>query len=309
MTEIAVLTPDPADPSYTRQWPGVLERLQTALAQAGLTAAPTPWTDYVEDASALMRFPMVLPLLAWGYYSDHPRWMTATTRWAQAGVAMANPATVLGWNSDKTYLRRLAEQGTPIAPTLWVERPTPDDVTEAFDRLGTDQVVVKPTVSGGAWKTLRVSRGETVEMADLPGAPAMIQPYLSTIETEGETSLLFFGGRFSHAVNKRPVPGDFRIQVQYGGRYQTLDTPPEAAMALAQSVLAAMEEPLLYARIDMAPDAGGQWLLMEAELIEPDFYLGNDPTGGAGFAQAVRARLEAAEARLEAGEPSRPWVS
>ncbi|CAN5345252.1 ATP-grasp domain protein [soil metagenome] len=267
--------------------------MQTALTKAGITAVATAWTDQVDDASALARYPLVLPLLAWGYYSDHPRWLAATTLWAEAGVAMANPAPVLGWNSDKTYLRRLAEGGVPIAPTLWVDTPTPTDIAAAFDRFGVDQVVVKPTVSGGAWKTLRVSRGDAVEAADLPTGAAMIQPYLATIETEGETSLLFFGGRFSHAVNKRPVPGDFRIQVQYGGIYRTLEAQPEAAMALARTVLATIDEPLLYARIDMAPDAEGTWLLMEAELIEPDFYLGNDPTAGAGFAQAVRERLGA----------------
>ena len=291
MTRIAVLTPDPADPSYTRQWPGVLERLQTALAGEGVEVVPTAWTDHVDSAEGLMAYPLVLPLLAWGYYSDHDRWLAATTLWDEAGVAMANPASVLGWNSDKAYLRRLAEAGVPIAPTLWSETPTPDQIAAAFDRLGTDLVVVKPTVSGGAWRTLRVGRGELVSEADLPPGATMIQPYLPTIETEGETSLLFFGGRFSHAVNKRPVNGDFRIQVQYGGQYRTLETPPAACMALAQQVLAAVEEPLLYARIDMAPDDAGNWILMEAELIEPDFYLGSDPAQGAGFAAAVCERL------------------
>ena len=120
----------------------------------------------------------------------------------------------------------------------------------------------------------------------------MIQPYLKSIETEGETSLLFFGGRFSHAVNKRPVPGDFRIQMQFGGLYQTV-TPDAEAMALAEQVLAAIAEPLLYARIDMTRDDAGAWVLMEAELIEPDFYLDHDPANGAGFAAAVAARLKA----------------
>ena len=138
-------------------------------------------------------------------------------------------------------------------------------------------------------KTLRLARGEPV--ADAPRGPAMIQPYLPTIETEGETSLLFFGGKLSHVVNKRPVPGEFRVQVQYGGGYVALPEPPPGALALAEKTLAAIGEDLLYARIDMAPDTDGGWLLMEAELIEPDFYLGSSPEGGTRFAAAVRARL------------------
>lgn len=286
MTRIAVLTPDPADPSYAGQWPGVLERLAACLAREGLEAVASPWTDHVDSAGGLQGYPLVLPLICWGYHRDHARWMQASATWAEAGIPIANPASVLAWNSDKTYLRRLAEAGVAIPPTIWTDRATDAQVQAAFDAFGTDTLIVKPTVSGGAWKTLRMLRGEALNNA--PEGEAMIQPYLATIETEGETSLLFFGGRFSHAVNKRPVPGEFRIQVQFGGSYSTV-TPPEGAMALAQQVLSAIDEPLLYARIDTAQDAAGDWLLMEAELIEPDFYLANDPAGGAGFAAAVKA--------------------
>ena len=289
MTELAILTPDSADGSYSDQWPGVLSRLGEALALAGITAVPTPWTDHVENAGDLERFPLVLAVLAWGYHRDHGRWTQATRTWAATGVPLANPATVLGWNSDKTYLGRLAERGVAIAPTLWTDRVTQDDVEAAFARFGADQLIVKPTVSGGAWKTTRLSRGETLTQA--PVGSAMIQPYLPTIASEGELSLLYFDGRLSHAVNKRPADGEFRIQVQYGGLYTLVEDTPAGALALAEQVFAAIDEPLLYARIDMVPDVDGRWLLMEAELIEPDFYLGVAPDKGLVFAQAVRARL------------------
>ncbi len=289
MSRVAVLTPDPSDPSYSGQWPGVLERLAGALATAGLAVEPTPWTDHVADASGLTGFPLVLPLIAWGYHRDHDRWMEACATWATAGVRMLNPPSVLGWNSDKSYLGRLADQGVAIPDTVWIDGPTQADVDAAFDRFGTDQIVVKPRVSGGAYKTLRLSRGEP--MVGAPDGPAMIQPYLPTIESEGETSLLFFGGKLSHVVEKRPVPGEFRVQVQYGGGYVALAEPPAGALALAERTLAAIGEDLLYARIDMARDADGGWLLMEAELIEPDFYLASAPEGGRRFAEAVRARL------------------
>jgi hypothetical protein len=289
MTRIAVLTPDPADPSYAGQWPGVLQRLADALQASGVTVEPTPWTEHIEDASALTGYPLVLPVIVWGYHRDHARWMSACETWTTAGVRMLNPAQVIGWNSDKSYLGRLADKGVAIPATIWVEGVTQADVDAAFDRLGVETVVVKPRVSGGAWKTLRLSRGQPLH--DAPEGPAMIQPYLPTIETEGETSLLFFGGRFSHAVNKRPVNGDFRIQVQFGGQYVALPEPPADALALARQTLAAIDQDLLYARIDMARDGDGNWLLMEAELIEPDFYLGSAPEGGARFAEAVKARL------------------
>lgn len=294
MTEIAVLTPDPHETAFADLWPVVLERLCGALAFDGITAVPTPWTAHVERTDALARFRLVLPLLAWGYHTQPARWLQACAAWQQAGVAIANPADVLAWNSDKRYLRRFADQGIAIPPTAWVEQVGTADLGAAFDATGAAQLIVKPTVSGGAWKTLRVRRGEGLDAAlhDAPEGAAMIQPYLDTIETAGETSLLFFGGRLSHVVNKRPVTGEFRIQVQYGGRYTPVGTAPDGALALARQVLAAIDAPLLYARIDTVPDADGRWLLMEAELIEPDFYLGAHPQAGTTFAHAVRAWLD-----------------
>lgn len=293
MTEIAVLTPDPSETAFADLWPLVLDRLRSALARDGITATPTPWTAHVEQADALVGYPLVLPLLAWGYHTQPARWLQACATWQQAGVAIANPADVLAWNSDKRYLQRFAECGIAIPPTTWSDRVSAADLDAAFAATGASQLIVKPTVSGGAWKTLRVRRGESLDAAvhDVPEGAAMIQPYLESIETAGETSLLFFGGRLSHVVNKRPVAGEFRIQVQYGGTYTALDAAPEGALALAQQVLASIDTPLLYARIDTVPDADGRWLLMEAELIEPDFYLGAHPQAGATFAHAVRARL------------------
>lgn len=289
MTEIAILTPDPGDASFAAVWPDVLARLQAALARDGIVTTPTPWTAHVEHGDALRAYPLILPLLAWGYHTDHARWLQACRTWDAAGLPLANPAGVLAWNSDKRYLDRLARQGIAIPPTIWTEAVTRHDVDRAFDATGADRLIVKPTVSGGAWKTLRLRRGEA--LADAPAGAAMLQPYLPTIETEGETSMLFFDGRLSHVVNKRPASGEFRIQVQYGGVYTAVPAPPAGALALAERTLAAIDAPLLYARIDAVPARDGRWLLMEAELIEPDFYLGADPRAGAGFAQAVAARL------------------
>lgn len=285
---VVILAPDAGDPSYAGQWPDVLARHRAALAGAGVETRSEPWTDHIDSGGALAAAPLVLPLVAWGYHRDHARWTAACAAWARDGVRMLNPPGVLGWNSDKSYLGRLADRGVPIPPTVWVEAPAQTDVDAAFDRFGVDTIVVKPRVSGGAWKTLRLSRGEALN--DAPDGPALIQPYLPSIETEGETSLLFFDRRFSHAVRKTPVPGEFRIQVQFGGRYESVTPAPEA-LALAETVLRNIDEDLLYARIDMTRGTDGGWLLMEAELIEPDLYLAQAPDGGTAFARAVKGRL------------------
>lgn len=298
MTEIAILTPDPADQSFVDLWPGVLDRVQCALSAGGMTAIPTPWTAHVDDASGLARFPVVLPLLVWGYHLVPEQWRRACRTWQAAGIPLANPAEVLAWNADKRYLERFARLGIAVPPTTWTERVTASLLEDAFAATGAEQLIVKPTMSAGGWRTRRVRRDDQLDavVSANPVGSAMIQPYLPTIETAGETSLLFFGGRLSHAVNKRPLAGEFRIQVQYGGIYTLLEAPPAGALALARQTLDAIDTSLLYARIDTVPDANGRWLLMEAELIEPDFYLGLDPRQGASFGSAVSELLLAGEA-------------
>ena len=287
MPTIAILTPDPTETTYAQMWPELVQRLQSALAGAGIEAVATPWTEHSDEVEGLRAYPLILPLLAWGYYTDHARWLRACHRWDAERLPLANPAPVLAWNSDKHYLQRLGERGIAVPPTRWASGDVQRQVDELFD-AGASELIVKPTVSAGAWKTQRLRRGDALEA--LPVA-SMIQPYLPSIESAGETSLLFFDGRFSHAINKRPPSGEFRIQVQYGGTYTRLESPPDGALALATQTLAAIAEPLLYARIDTVPGPDGGWLLMEAELIEPDFYLGAAPEAGATFARAVRERL------------------
>ncbi len=294
MTDIAILTPDPAIKGDEGLWSRVFVRLRDALAAEGIVAIPTPWTAHVDDAGMLRGFGRVLPLLAWGYHQDHARWLRACETWRQAGVPMSNPAGVLAWNSDKRYLSVLAEREVDIPRTAWTRELTHERLEQSFVDTGAEELIVKPSVSGGAWRTQRLRRGHAFDdawMADVQGVDMLIQPYLPTIASEGETSLLFFGGELSHVVNKRPVPGDFRVQEEFGGLYEVLPEPPAGALALARRTLSAIDSPLLYARIDMVPDADGRWLLMEAELIEPDFYLGVDPQRGAAFARALRALL------------------
>lgn len=289
MTEVAILTPDPAETGFVDLWQAVLERLRDALAAAGVTATPIPWTAHVERCDELQRFPLVLPLLAWGYHFDHARWLRACRTWEAAALPLANPAAVLAWNSDKHYLQALQQRGVAIPHTFWTQRVTAQHIDDAFAATGAEQLIVKPTVSGGAWQTQCLRRGDALQ--DLPAGDAMIQPFLPAIQHQGETSLLFFGGRLSHAVNKRPVSGEFRVQSQYGGVYTALPAPPPGALALAEQTLVAIDAPLLYARIDMVPDGDGRWLLMEAELIEPDLYLGADPRQGAAFGRTVQERV------------------
>jgi glutathione synthase/RimK-type ligase-like ATP-grasp enzyme len=290
LSRIAILTPDPADAVKWGGLPGELyDRMAAPLAGAGLDVRSEPWT--LVEPEALAGYDLVLPLLVWGYHFDVARFRAAVGRWAEAGARLRNPAPVLTWNCDKRYLAVLAANGAPTIPTLFVNRLGPADLERAADAFGATSLVVKPQVSAAAWKTLRLAPGEPLDGAS--EGPAMIQPFLPAIRDEGELSLFYFDRRFSHAVRKRPGAGDFRVQEQFGGVNEACD-PPAEAIAAAEAVLAAVQEPLLYARVDLIRGLDGRFALIEIELIEPDLFLAYDRRAADRFAAAVRTAAEAA---------------
>ncbi len=283
---IAILTPDPADEGYQTRWRDVLAEHIKPLARAGLAVEGRSWVD----SSDFERFDLVLPLLAWGYHRAGPQWRDAATDWERRGIRLQNPGSVLRWNADKLYLGRLAERGAPVVPTRYVDRLGETALEEAAAAFATHRLIAKPQVSALAWQTIRWSPGAPLDGG--PAGPALIQPFLPSIQTEGEISLIYLGGGFSHAIRKRPQPGDFRVQPEYDGII-TAHAPAADEREAADAILAAIDEPLLYARVDLVRGLAGAPALMELELVEPDLYLEHDPGGGRAFAEAV-ARAAAA---------------
>lgn len=242
-----------------------------------------PWTAPLSAADTI-----VLPLLAWGYQERSGDWTAALDAWEAAGAPMANPVPLMRWNTDKRYLFDLEAKGVPVIPTVFTPALSDADLADARIRFG-DTVIVKPPVSGGADGTYRLAAGDPLPH-DVCDKPMLIQPMMAAIATEGEYSLFYFGGAFSHAILKVPSAGDFRVQEQFGGREITVEASEEAR-AVAQQALRAAPGEALYARIDMVRGADGALRLMELELIEPSLFLSHAPDGGKLFADTVSARL------------------
>lgn len=266
--------------------------LTAALAERGLSAGPVIWDDPTVDWS---RFRLALIRTAWD--SDMRR--DEFVAWAErAGrqCALWNPPEVVRWNTHKSYLRELEARGVPIIPTVWLARgSTPPDVEALMAERGWTDAVVKPAVSAGARDTLR-RRGpadgpaiEELVARILPHKEMMVQPYVSSVEAHGERSLLFFGGRPSHAILRMAALSG---QPGYDSTFAQPIAFTEEEETFARNVLAATGRDLLYARVDMARDEAGRLRLMELELTEPNLFLHQ------GGPQAVRQLADALESRL-----------
>lgn len=280
---ICILTPAP---DYWEDWSLPKAHYERLL---GPDLSFRSWTD----TGDLSGFSLILPLLAWGYQRNVASWYALLDRLEREALPVANPARVLRWNSDKAYLAEMAAAGVPTVPTMMREAMNDAALDSARSLFGTNRLVIKPPVSGGADGTFLIGASDPLP-AEAVGRRMLIQPYLPAIAAEGEMSLFFFGGRYSHAISKHPANGDFRVQEQFGGSERRID-PPAEALALAETVFAATEElmdhaPLTYARVDMLRDEDGNFRLMELEAIEPSLFLHFAGDQGALFADAVRAR-------------------
>jgi glutathione synthase/RimK-type ligase-like ATP-grasp enzyme len=284
--------PDRTEPDYAAEQ---LAMLAPALKHHGLQLEPVFWQD---EGIPWHNYVAVLPLMAWNYPQQVDLFLKRLDEIEAAQIPIFNGADTLRANMDKSYLADLSARGAPVPATISLETCDAQAIIQSFDQLGADEIIIKPRIGAGAWRQARLRRGQEVPASDvLPPKAALIQPFLTSVTREGELSLLYFGGRFSHALMKRPKEGDYRTQGQHGASEVGV-TPPDGSLQAAQAVLdLSTSHPLVYARVDMVRGANGAWLLMELELIEPWLYLAYDGHGGRHgatlFASALNGALHA----------------
>lgn len=273
-------------PDYPEAFDWAYDNQAQALEDAGFEVVGRRWTEAACEAGV----DLVLPLVAWGYHQRFDEWLALLDRLEAAGVPTLNPVPLLRWNSDKSYLATLSDAGIATVPTLAVEALDEATLAAARTRFDTALLVVKPPVSAGADGTYRLAQGDETPAAAL-GRRMLVQPFQRSVTTQGELSLLIFGGKLSHALVKRPKSGDNRVQPHFGGS-ETLCEAPAEAIALADAALAAAPARAAYARVDLIADEAGAWQVMELELIEPALWLPRAPGSAERFASAIRAESE-----------------
>jgi hypothetical protein len=261
------------------------------LAALGVAVEPAIWDDPSRDWD---RFDLVVLRSSWDYT---PR-RDAFVAWAQSVPRLANDAATIAWNTDKRYLGELAGAGIPIVATTWVAPG------EAVALPAGGEWVIKPAISAGSRDTGRYDLDDAdhralavahVERLGAAGRVTMIQPYLSAVDTAGETALMFFGGEYSHAIRKGPLltgPDAGTGDRLYLPETITPREPTPAERVLAARVLDQLPRVPLYARVDLVPGPDGEPLLIELELTEPSLFFEHGPGSPARFATAIAALVD-----------------
>lgn len=260
--------------------------LLPALAERGIQAQPVIWNDPTIDWST----PKLTVIRAtWDYHHQYHAFLS----WAE-GIShlhnLWNPFAIIRWNTHKFYLRNLEQQNIPIVPTIWLERGIKTNLASLMERQGWRKVVVKPAVSASAYATILVT-AETIQHGQshldhfLSTHDMLIQPFLSTVISSHERSLIFIDGEFTHAIERRPA-----LDLDPSAR-SLLTVPQDDELLLAQRILHLFSSPPFYARVDLIHDEAGTLRLMELELVEPALWFSLAPHAIQLFADAIARKI------------------
>jgi len=243
-----------------------------------------PWGDF--DA--------VIIRSTWDYWNDVPAFLDVLAK-IDRETHLANPLDVVHWNLAKTYMLDLEGKGVGIVPTIWPDAVHVASFPAFRDLLESDELVIKPVVGANGEDAFRISCPDSKDRLTrisrcFRERKAMVQRFMSRILTEGEYSLFFFNGEFSHAILKVPAASEFRSQEERGADIRAV-VPEEKLLLRAQQALSVISSSTLYARIDLVRDDEADFLIMELELIEPSMYLRTDPDAPMRFARAIDERF------------------
>ncbi|RSK46768.1 hypothetical protein EI293_04685 [Hymenobacter perfusus] len=262
------------------------------LRAQGHTVEPRIWSNPAVD---WLRYDVVLVKSPWDYFDRVTEFYEWLDRMQQLGVRMLNPATTIRWNADKKYLLEMEQAGVRIVPTRLLPRGQAVEAAALLAEMGQEQLVIKPAVSGGAKNTFVLTRQDTAVRQPLltellQHEDFLAQPFQARIQEEGEWSLLYYGGEYSHCVLKTPKSGDFRVQHYLGGGIEPRQAPAHLRRA-ADDIVRRFAAGCLYARVD-GLNQDGELLLMELELIEPFLYLASDDQALSRYETALRAMVK-----------------
>lgn len=256
------------------------------LKAAGWLAEEVSWrkTDVDWDI-----YDVVVIRTTWDYQDDAAGFMACLQKIEASSAQLHNSLKIVKWNISKSYLKDLQNQGINIVPTLWFDTFQLPEIQAGFSHFDTPQIVIKPLVSANADHTYRLTPASLLEQAvELNSIFAerefMLQPFLTSIVEEGEYSLFYFAGNYSHAILKQPKSGDFRVQEEHGGQLTSVQ-PCEEMFTTARHSLAALPEDVLYARIDLIRHKN-EFAVIEIELIEPSLYFNMDADSPQRFVDA-----------------------
>ncbi|GAB1350680.1 hypothetical protein MASR1M107_28950 [Ignavibacteriales bacterium] len=277
-----------------REYPELTEDDQLlipAFKEKKIIAKPVIWNDGPLPSN---EFDLLIIRSPWDYYLSTAEFISWMNKASASGYKILNKPDIVKKNLHKSYIKELQRRGVLTADTMFIPKASILKLEEVFERKRFRKVVIKPAISAGAFETYLVHRDEAAEFNGIAAkileyADLMIQDYIEEVETNGELSLIFFNGEYSHTVLKTTAPGEFRTQLEYGGTVESIK-PSADMIDLAYEINDALGFDTLYSRVDgiMAKD---EFKLLELEMFEPCLYFSYNEKSVKRFVESVIERV------------------
>jgi len=263
------------------------ELVLESLRKKGLYAKRVDWArqdfDWSEARFLLFR-------TTWDYFykwTEFSDWLDKTKIKSQ----FINPISTIRWNLDKHYLLDMQANGVNIAPTKIIKQGSSLSLESEFKSSGMKEIVLKPLVSGGGRHTYRIDESNVIKYSSVFASlileeDMMIQEFQKNVPIEGELSLMFFGGRYSHAILKKAKKDDFRVQDDFGGSVHDHIASKEE-IEFATFAIQQVNPVPVYGRVDIFRDNNNELALAELELIEPELWFRNHPPAADMLAEEI----------------------
>lgn len=259
---------------------GALEKYNLRVARKGWDDADFDWstTKYV-----VFRTP-------WDYFHRYAEFSAWLAKAVKQTSFLNHPETIF-WNIDKHYLADLASKGFPVVKTQYIEAGTHITLRDVFTSFAIGEIIIKPAISGTARHTYRITEQvidahENIFQQLVAKECMLVQPFLESILTRGEITLVVLDGKFTHAVLKRAKTGDFRVQDDFGGTVHDYIAANDEKK-FAEQVFQSLSPVPVYGRIDLVWGDDGNLLISELELIEPELWMRKNPTSASIFAEGI----------------------
>jgi len=232
----------------------------------------------------------------WDYQKDHEKFLDVLEKINNSSAHLENDLELMKWNMNKKYLFDLEQKGVKIVDTLWKSNFNLDEVENSFENFNSEEIIIKPNISANADNTFRLTKAKFVEIKNqlkliFTNREFMIQPFMKNIIDEGEYSLFFFNGEFSHCVLKKPKEKDFRVQEEHGGKFKSI-IPTEQQKTIGKNIIDKLAVLPLYGRTDLVRTADNDFALMELEAIEPSLYFNMDEQSPIRFTKAFVEKMK-----------------
>lgn len=257
------------------------------LRRRGIRSDPLVWDDDSVDWGA---WDAIVIRSCWDYHLKVDRFLGWLQRLQAVRLVVINEPEVMRWNLHKGYLLDVARAGGRIPPTRVITRGARGSLRETIESAGWSATVIKPAISASG-QSARLIAGrptdedERVYAAMVAGGDVLLQADVPNVRRQGEWSLVFFEGRYSHAALKLAAPGEFRVHIEWGGTVESRE-PPLSLVQQAQRLVDALDLGATYARVD-GTEVSGDLIIMELEVIEPELFFDRHPDAAGRLADAV----------------------